>query len=156
LRGCRSVSAHSFLPSSTLFSSRRLRRGGNEEVYTMATVKTILEIYERTGSYRQTGRELGVSHNTVRKYVLRAQAARDGVIEEIFPQDREIHQPGRVVTPEIQGTIYRILEKNRKKPKKRRCNAKLIWRHLITSGHSLSYSTVKREVARWRTEQGLP
>ena len=123
-------------------------------MYSMTTVKTILETYERTSSYRRTGRELGVSHNTVRKYVLRAQAARDGVIEEILPQDREIHQPSRVVTPEIQEMIYRILEKNRQKPKKQRCNAKLIWHHLIASGYSLSYSTVKREVARWRTEQG--
>jgi len=120
----------------------------------MATVKKLLESYERTGSYRQTAREMGVSHNTVRKYVLRAQAAREGMIEEIVPRDREIRQPGRVVTPEVRDRIHRILEKNRKKPKKQRCNAKLIWHYLLASGYSLSYSTVKREVARWREEQG--
>ena len=113
----------------------------------MATVKKLLESYERTGSYRQTAREMRVSHNTVRKYVLRAQAAREGMIEEIVPRDREIRQPGRVVTPEVRDRIHRILEKNRKKPKKQRCNAKLIWHYLLASGYSLSYSTVKREVA---------
>ena len=77
----------------------------------MATVKKLLESYERTGSYRRTAREMGIAHNTVRKYVLRAQAAREGVIEEIVPHDREIHQPSRVVTPEIRGMIHRILEK---------------------------------------------
>ena len=51
----------------------------------MATVKKLLESYERTGSYRQTAREMDVSHNTVRKYVLRAQVAREGTIEEIVP-----------------------------------------------------------------------
>ena len=60
----------------------------------MATVKKLLESYERTGSYRQTAREMRVSHNTVRKYVLRAQAAREGTIEEIVPRDREIHRIG--------------------------------------------------------------
>jgi len=34
----------------------------------MTNVKTILESYERTGSYRRTAREEGVAHNTV-KYV---------------------------------------------------------------------------------------
>jgi len=120
----------------------------------MTTVKKLLESYERTGSYRQTAREMRVSHNTVRKYVLRAQAAREGTIEEIVPRDRKIRQPGRVVTPEIRGVIHRILEKNRKRPKKQRCNAKLIWQYLLASGYSLSYSTVKREVARWRDEHG--
>ncbi|MDI3507082.1 MAG: hypothetical protein PWQ69_1062 [Methanomicrobiaceae archaeon] len=93
----------------------------------MATVKKLLESYERTGSYRRTAREMGIAHNTVRKYVLRAQAAREGVIEEIVPRDREIHQPGRVVTPEIRGMIHRILEKIARNQRKQRCNAKLIW-----------------------------
>ncbi|NLM30027.1 MAG: hypothetical protein GX216_06315 [Methanomicrobiales archaeon] len=123
-------------------------------MYSIATVKEMLESYERTGSYRQTAREMKVSRNTVRKYVLRAQAVREGTIEEIVPSNRKIRQPGRVVTPEIRGIIHRILEKDRKEPKKRRCNAKLIWQYLLTSGYSLSYSTVKREVARWRDEHG--
>ncbi len=83
-------------------------------MYSIATVKEMLESYERTGSYRQTAREMKVSRNTVRKYVLRAQAVREGTIEEIVPSDRKIRQPGRVVTPEIRGIIHRILEKNRK------------------------------------------
>ncbi len=120
----------------------------------MTTVKTILETYERTGSYRRTAREVGVAHNTVRKYVLRAHAAREGTIKEIVPRDREIHQPNRVVTPEIREQIHRILERNRQKAKKQRCTAKLIWRYLLASGSSLSYSTVKREVARWHAERG--
>lgn len=95
----------------------------------MATVKKLLESYERTGSYRRTAREMGIAHNTVRKYVLRTQAAREGVIEEIVPRDREIHQPCRVVTPEIRGMIHRILEKNRKKPKKAAVQCQT---HLVT------------------------
>ena len=50
-------------------------------MYSIATVKEMLESYERTGSYRQTAREMKVSRNTVRKYVLRAQAVREGTIE---------------------------------------------------------------------------
>ena len=123
-------------------------------MYSIASAKEMLESYERTGSYRQTAREMKVSRNTVRKYVLRAQAVQEGTIEESVPSNRKIRQPGRVVTPEIRGIIHRILEKDRKEPKKRRCNAKLIWQYLLTSGYSLSYSTVKREVARWRDEHG--
>jgi len=120
----------------------------------MATVKKLLESCERTGFYRQTAHKMGVSHNTVRKCVLRAQAAREGTIEEIVPRDREIRQPVRVVTPEVRDRIHRILEKDRKKPKKQRYNAKLIWHYLLVSGYSLSYSTIKREAARWCEEQG--
>ncbi len=120
----------------------------------MTNVKTILESYERTGSYRKTACEVGVAHNTVRRYVLRAQAAQEGKIDEIVPESREIIQPCRVVTDESRGKIHRILEKNRHKKKKQRCNAKLIWRYLIRTGHSLSYATVKREVARWKETYG--
>ena len=59
----------------------------------MTNVKTILESYERTGSYRKTACEVGVAHNTVRRYVLRAQAAREGKIDAIVPETREIIQP---------------------------------------------------------------
>jgi hypothetical protein len=69
----------------------------------MTIVKTILESYERTGSYRKTAREVGVAHNTVKRYVLRAQAAREGTIDAIVPETREIIQPCRVVTDEIRG-----------------------------------------------------
>jgi len=120
----------------------------------MTNVKTILESYERIGSYRKTAREVGVAHNTVKRYVLRAQAAREGTIDAIVPETREIIQPCRVVTDEIRGKINRILEKNRHKKKKQRCNAKLIWRYLLRTGHSLSYATVKREVARWKEVHG--
>ncbi len=120
----------------------------------MTNVKTILESYERTGSYRKTAREVGVAHNTVKRYVLRAQAAREGTIDTIVPETREIIQPCRVVTDEIRGTIHRILENNRHKKKKQRCNAKLIWRYLLRTGHSLSYATVKREVAAWKETYG--
>jgi len=120
----------------------------------MTDVKTILESYERTGSYRQTAREVNVSHNTVKRYVLRAQAAREGKIDSIVPETREIAQPCRVVTDEIRGIIHRILENNRHKKRKQRCNAKLIWRYLNRLGHSLSYATVKREVARWNETEG--
>ncbi|MBR1369982.1 hypothetical protein RJ53_11030, partial [Methanocalculus chunghsingensis] len=120
----------------------------------MTTVKTILDSYERTGSYRKTAREVGVAHNTVRRYVLRAQAAREGTIDAIVPESREIIQPCRVVTDEIREKIHRILENNRHKPKKQRCNAKLIWRYLLRDGHSLSYTTVKREVAAWKETYG--
>ncbi|MDO9540539.1 MAG: hypothetical protein Q7J09_11150 [Methanocalculus sp.] len=116
----------------------------------MTDVKTILESYERTGSYRQTAREVNISHNTAKRYVLRAQAAREETIDSTIPESREIPQPCRVVTDEIRGIIHRILENNRHKKRKQRCNAKLIWRYLIRLGHSLSYATVKREVARWK------
>jgi len=120
----------------------------------MTQVKTILELYEQTGSYRGTAREAGVSHNTVKRYVIRAQAAREGKIDAIVPEHREIIQPCRVVTDEIRGKIHHILEENQYKKKKQRCNAKLIWQYLVRSGYTLSYSTVKREVAKWQETNG--
>jgi len=45
------------------------------ECLSMTQVKTILELYEQTCSYLRTVSEVGVSHNTVKKYLIRAQVS---------------------------------------------------------------------------------
>jgi transposase len=116
----------------------------------MADVRKIVELYDLYHSYKRVGRELNISHNTVRKYILRVNGLKSGTLNEILPKDRNIKQPLRVITDEIRGQIHQHLESNLDRPRKQRLNAKRIQELLIADGHQIGYTTVKREVARWR------
>lgn len=120
------------------------------EVKTMADIRKIVELYEIYHSYKRVGRELNISHNTVRKYILRIQGVKSGTLTEILPQDRVIRQPLRVITDEIRKKIHEYLELNLERPRKQRLNAKRIQELLVADGHQIGYTTVKREVARWK------
>lgn len=111
-------------------------------------------MYELYGSIRRVSKELKVSRNTVKKYVERVQSVKQGIEEEILPSNRQIRRPCSVVTPEIKEEIHRILEENLTLPRKQRWNGKKIWHHLIKTGQSISYCTVKRVSAKWRKERG--
>lgn len=116
----------------------------------MSEIKRIVELYELHGSVRRVSRELGMSRNTVKKYLERVERVRQGDAEEILPQSREIRRPSPVVTLEIKEEIYRIVAENQNLPKKQRWNGKKIWNHLVRSGRSIGYSTVKRVIAEWK------
>jgi len=116
----------------------------------MADIRKIVELYELYGSYKRVGRELNISHNTVRKYIQRVTDVKSGTLPEILPKDRIIKQPLRVVNDEIWEKIHQHLESNLDRPRKQRLNAKRIQELLVADGHQIGYTTVKREVARWR------
>ncbi|MFA5296543.1 MAG: hypothetical protein WC382_13635, partial [Methanoregulaceae archaeon] len=59
----------------------------------MADIRKIVELYYLYGSYKRGGRELNISHNTVRKYIQRVTDVKSGTLHEILPKDRIIKQP---------------------------------------------------------------
>jgi hypothetical protein len=120
----------------------------------MSDIKQIMELYKLYGSIRRVAKELNISRNTVKKYVERVQSVRKGIEEEIIPEDRQIRRQCSVVTSEIKEKIHHILEENHDLPRKQRWNGKKIWRHLVQSGNTISYCTVKRVMVQWREEHG--
>jgi len=55
----------------------------------MADIRKIVELYEIYGSYKRVGRELNISHNTVRKYIQRVNDVKSGTLPEILPHPHE-------------------------------------------------------------------
>ena len=95
-------------------------------------------------------RELKISRNTVKKYVLKVKDVQDGLADEILPKNREIIQPSRVLSEPVRQKIHEHLESNLNRPKKQRITAKRIWELLVENGEKIGYSSVKNEVARWK------
>ena len=118
----------------------------------MAEISRMVELYDVYRSYKRVARELGISRNTVRKYIQRVKEVQQGKAEEILPKNREIHQPTRVLTDPIRQSIHRYLESNLEKPRKQRLTAKRIWELLLKEGHVIGYTTVKTEVRRWKNQ----
>jgi transposase len=116
----------------------------------MADIRRILDLYELYGTYNRVARELGISHNTVKKYVFLVKAVQDGTATTILPKDRKIIQPPRVLTETVLQKIHSYLESNIGQPRKQRLTAKRIWELLVNDGHKIGYTTVKDEVARWK------
>ena len=116
----------------------------------MSEIKRIVELYKLHGSIRQVSKELKMSRNTVKKYLDRVEKVKQGIEEELLPNNRQILRPCNVVTPEIKREIYHILEENQNRPKKQRWNGKKIWHHLVQSGHTIGYSTVTDVITVWR------
>lgn len=120
----------------------------------MSDVQRIVELYNLYGSKRRVAKELNISRNTVSRYLQRFQDVKDGVEETILPRDRQIQRPCTALTPEVKERIHTILEANADLPKKQRWTGKKIWDHLVKEGYTISYSTVKREVASWKDQYG--
>jgi transposase len=95
-------------------------------------------------------RELKISRNTVKKYVLRVKDVQEGLADEILSKNREIIQQSRVLTEPVRHKIHDHLESNLSRPKKQRITAKRIWELLVEDGHRIGYSSVKNEVVRWK------
>ena len=117
---------------------------------TMADIRRIVDLYELYGSYRKVARELSISRNTAKKYVLRVKDVQEGTADEILPKDRRITQPPRVLTESVRQKIRQYLESNLEHPRKQRLTAKRIWELLVRDGHTIGYISVKDEVARWK------
>jgi transposase len=125
-----------------------------QAVKKMVEIGEIIDLYKKYQSNSRVARELGISRNTVRKYRKRVDRVQAGEVEEILPKNRHIAQPTRVMTDEIKRKIHRYLESNQKKPKKQRLTIKRVWQLLVRDGHSIGYTTVKEEAARWRSMNG--
>ena len=117
---------------------------------TMVDIRRIVDLYDLYKSYRRVARELKISRNTVKKYVLRVKDVQCGLADEILPKNREIIQPSRVLSEPVRQKIHDHLESNLNRPKKQRITAKRIWELLVEDGHRIGYSSVKNEVARWK------
>lgn len=116
----------------------------------MADVRRIVDLYELYGSYKRVARELGISRNTVKKYVQRVKDVQDGTADEILRKDRPIAPPPRVLTETVREKIHQYLESNLNHPRKQRLTAKRIWELLVRDGHAIGYTSVKNEVSRWK------
>jgi transposase len=116
----------------------------------MVDIRRIVDLYDLYKSYRRVARELKVSRNTVKKYVLKVKDVQDGLADEILPKNREIIQPSRVFSEPVRQKIHDHLESNLNRPKKQRITAKRIWELLVENGEKIGYSSVKNEVARWK------
>jgi len=68
------------------------------------------------------------------------------------PQNREIVQPARLVTPEVLKKIHQHPESNQDRPKKQRLTEKRIHELLRKDGYKISYSSVKQEVSDFKIE----
>ncbi|KUK68666.1 MAG: Uncharacterized protein XE11_1774, partial [Methanomicrobiales archaeon 53_19] len=51
----------------------------------MSDIQRIVELYNLYGSKRRVAKELGMSRNTVARYLQRVQDVKDGVEDEILP-----------------------------------------------------------------------
>ncbi|OPY56868.1 MAG: hypothetical protein A4E49_00136 [Methanosaeta sp. PtaU1.Bin112] len=92
----------------------------------MAEIRRIVDLYDLYGSYKRVARELGISRNTVKKYVFRVKEVQNGRADEILPKDRKIVQRRRVLTEAVRQKIHGHLESNRELPRKQRLTAILV------------------------------
>ena len=116
----------------------------------MQDVDRIRQLYQETGSCRKVADIMGISRNTVTKYLNRIEDCKNGDSEEIVPIIRNLQRPKPALSDDIANKIHTYLEENQKKPKKQRLNAHQIYLALRYNGIDISYSTVKREVSRWK------
>lgn len=116
----------------------------------MEDVDRMRQLYQQTDSYRRVAGIMGISRNTVAKYLKRVQDYQEGTIPDIFPEEWKVSRLRPACTPEICTRIHNLLESNASKPKKQRLHARQIWQILVNEDRSLSYSTVRREVRSWK------
>ncbi|MEI6135651.1 MAG: IS21 family transposase [Desulfomonile sp.] len=106
-------------------------------------------LYDLYKSYKRVAREMGVSKNTVKKYIRRVQDVQEGRSDGILPKNLKT-QPTHVLTSEVRTQIQTYLESNEKKPPKQRLTAKKIHELLVRAGIKIGYTSVKEEVADWK------
>jgi len=117
-------------------------------------VKEIQRLYQEKGSIKEVVRVTSISRNTVRKYLRRIEKAKTGKIEEVVKRKPTVFKR-RTITEEIVNKIISLLEENKSKPANLQFTAKKIWHMVTEKGHSISYTSVKRIVRKWKEENGL-
>lgn len=113
-------------------------------------IHQIQHLYEKLGSIREVARELGLSRNTVRRYLRNISNVQEGVIEELKPETRVIIRPKRIVNEELVQIVHHYLEDNQIKPRKQRLYAAEIHRLVQCRGFQVSYTSIKSLVKDWK------
>ena len=116
----------------------------------MQDVDRMRQLFKETGSCRKVAEIMGISRNTVTKYLTKTEEYQNATITEIIPKNRSITRTRPVCTETVVNRIYSFLTENQNRPKKQRLNARQIWRILQEDGISVSYPTVRREVRAWK------
>lgn len=116
----------------------------------MPEIKRIQELYELYGSYKRVARELHISKNTVKKYLHRIDDVRDGTVEEILPKHRTISRTRTVLTDALVAKIHQYLDSSSTYHEKQQITAKRIWELLIKENETVSYTSVKKVVSKYR------
>lgn len=98
-------------------------------------------------SQRQVAKILGVSRHTVAKYANRTDVSR-------YLRQKPV--PARVLTPEFQREIERLLAENETLPRKQRWTGQTIYEELLELGYTGSVPTVRRYIAKVRKAQRKP
>lgn len=112
----------------------------------MPTMERIRAMDARGTSARQIAKELGVSRNTVAKYVA----------QEDFSPKPMAHSP-RSIVDEYAHIITGWLIDDLRQPKKQRHTGRRVYDRLVAEhGFTGSYSTVQRWVKRWRQSRRQP
>ena len=103
----------------------------------MADIRRIVDLYKLYGSYRKVARELNISRNTVKKYLIKVEDVQDGSADEILPKDQQNTSASRVLTEAVMNKIHQYLESNLEHPRKQKLTAKRILELLIMDGHKI-------------------
>lgn len=112
----------------------------------MPTMERIRAMDARGTSARQIAKELGVSRNTVAKYVA----------QEDFSPKPAAHSP-RSIVDEYAPIITGWLTEDLAQPKKQRHTGRRVYDRLVAEhGFTGSYTTVQRWVKRWRQSRRQP
>ncbi|NLY78350.1 MAG: IS21 family transposase [Lysinibacillus sp.] len=122
--------------------------------------KVLIGFYQENKSQRQIARELGISRNTVKKYIDEDLEKRKLDIRELPITDNYITPPTykkrqgnkRALTPTVQKKIRKMLKENERKRQHQMHKQQLkmvdIHEKLLKEGFQISYSTVRNFVNR--------
>jgi len=105
----------------------------------MDDVDRIRQLYQETGSRRKVAYIMGISRNTVTKYLNKIEDCQNGNAEEIIPSNRNLQRTKRACNDEVVNKIHTYLEENQKRPKKQRLNALQIFKIISYEGTEILY-----------------
>lgn len=112
-------------------------------------IEKILEVYEQTGSIRQTAKVLNCSKNTIKLWLRKSRKQPD--VPLVFMAKRKKTKLGfRSISPLVEKKIIQLLEENKENHKKLKLkNGKILFL-LHQEGISISKTSVQRIVSVWR------
>jgi transposase len=84
----------------------------------MEDVDRIRQLYQETGSRRKVADIIGISRNTVTKYLNRIEDCQNGNAEEILPTTRNLQRTKSALSDDVVNKIHTYLEEIQKRPKK--------------------------------------
>lgn|GEM_PF-249076 len=113
-------------------------------------INQIQQLYEKYKSIRQVSKELGISRNTVKRYIESLISVQEGNAVEIVSINRKVKQPKRVLTDDLISLVHSYLEDNQTKPRKQRLSGTEIHRIVQARGYQISYSSIRDIIHDWK------